>query len=652
MKIAFFVPYFDAGCISGGMRTLLTYCKTILEREQDITLSVVMDNAGKRISADHVRRVLCFYNELDASHPSVNIHVMHFGKTAIPVDIDNHDVIVATGWQTAQVAQQVKGSRRKVLIMQDDEELFFTEAQSKSLNVRLLYDNICTPFCLGHFNKHVLQEKYNKRTFLTASLGAKTTDYHVGNNERTQNICMVYLTIKSCRLPHVIRNASLQLAKALPESKIILFGDDLRNRFNGLSNIEFRGRLSDHQLRELYQSCALGVCLSDSNPSRIGFEMLACGLPIVEWQKGAQWDFPDDVCIKTNEHSIVTDILKLMNDPERRNIMSERALAFAAENTREKECNIMAEGLSNAIWRPLALKIAIHFHVGSEAVLKKMMGCISSVRNVFSSVDVYVTSFLKLPDAVVEQMGEGGFIHVLPCANKGMDIGGKLMFLHHVKPKLESKEYDWVLFLHTKTDDGWREDMCHITKEWVLHAVFTSAPLDNVGIIGAKKYVFEVKNTNIHIIQSRLQQWGLDSKDLFAEIEWDKRFDVPLDPLFYLEYHPDLARICQNHNTVRKIAYANDHWNRHGKNEHERVPNPSLIKAARTRTCHFAAGSIFWARAEYLADLMKLIGDPMDYYSQLETGYIRNIQETQTHSWEYLFGILCEKLGYQIQGIP
>ena len=46
---------------------------------------------------------------------------------------------------------------------------------------------------------------------------------------------------------------------------------------------------------ELYNKCKVGVCMSASNPSRIPFEMMAAGLPVVElYKENNIYDMPDE----------------------------------------------------------------------------------------------------------------------------------------------------------------------------------------------------------------------------------------------------------------------------------------------------------------------------------------------------------------------
>lgn len=49
------------------------------------------------------------------------------------------------------------------------------------------------------------------------------------------------------------------------------------------------------ECNELYNKCKVGICMSASNPSRIPFEMMSAGLPVVElYKENNIYDLPDE----------------------------------------------------------------------------------------------------------------------------------------------------------------------------------------------------------------------------------------------------------------------------------------------------------------------------------------------------------------------
>ena len=65
---------------------------------------------------------------------------------------------------------------------------------------------------------------------------------------------------------------------------VLFFGIDKKNRFDGATNL---GKLSREELFELYKKCDFGMTASMSNISLVPYEMLATGLPLVEFRNGS-----------------------------------------------------------------------------------------------------------------------------------------------------------------------------------------------------------------------------------------------------------------------------------------------------------------------------------------------------------------------------
>ncbi len=91
------------------------------------------------------------------------------------------------------------------------------------------------------------------------------------------------------------------------------------------------GLLGLQECNRLYNRCEVGLCLSASNPSRIPFEMMAAGLPVVEfWRENNFYDFHDDsimLSLPTPE-SLALAMMQLLNDAEQRRTMSGAAVQF------------------------------------------------------------------------------------------------------------------------------------------------------------------------------------------------------------------------------------------------------------------------------------------------------------------------------------
>lgn len=91
---------------------------------------------------------------------------------------------------------------------------------------------------------------------------------------------------------------------------------------------------------ELYNKCAVGLCISSSNPSRVPFEMMQSGLPIVEiWRENNLYDFDHDAMLlcKQTPESIAEGIMQILNNNSLASSMGVAGEKFMAGRTLEKK---------------------------------------------------------------------------------------------------------------------------------------------------------------------------------------------------------------------------------------------------------------------------------------------------------------------------
>ena len=103
--------------------------------------------------------------------------------------------------------------------------------------------------------------------------------------------------------------------------------------------MEQLGIISIEECNDLYNKCKVGLCMSASNPSRIPFEMMAAGLPVVElYRENNLYDFPDDgvLLADSTPESIATSILKIIDDESLQKSMSDAGIKYMNNYPLEK----------------------------------------------------------------------------------------------------------------------------------------------------------------------------------------------------------------------------------------------------------------------------------------------------------------------------
>ena len=88
------------------------------------------------------------------------------------------------------------------------------------------------------------------------------------------------------------------------------YPNDIKS-LNDLENIKGIGESIYKMLEELYNKGKIGVVMSNTNPSRLGFEMISSGLKVIEYNSVfTSLDMPDNVYTKIDESSNILSVVK------------------------------------------------------------------------------------------------------------------------------------------------------------------------------------------------------------------------------------------------------------------------------------------------------------------------------------------------------
>jgi len=166
--------------------------------------------------------------------------------------------------------------------------------------------------------------------------------------EKENAICYIWQPEKSRRCDRIALNA-LKLVKHLkPDVKIYVYGSNTNNLID--FEVERLGIIPITECNKLYNKCKVGLCMSASNPSRIPFEMMAAGLPVVEmYKENNLYDFPQGgvLLAQASSEAIATAILDLLDNNDKRNKMSDIGIKYMKDYPLEKGFEQFVEAVDN-----------------------------------------------------------------------------------------------------------------------------------------------------------------------------------------------------------------------------------------------------------------------------------------------------------------
>lgn len=318
-RIAWVIPHPGKG--SGGHRTIIQNVNALLRAGYDCDIYVEDDNVS---TAQMVKDKINEYYEPCDAGVYVGIRMRK-----------DYDIVFATGWQIVEFVRNVP-AHHKAYFIQDFEPWFFPMGDQYIITENS-YRYGFMPVTIGKWLAHKMLAEYNNPVEYF-DFGADLKVYKkLEHIEKENAICFVYQPEKSRRCDYIGLKA-LRIVKTLrPDIQIYLYGSNMPATFDfECQNLNI---IPIEKCNELYNKCKVGVCMSASNPSRIPFEMMAAGLPVVELHKENNiYDMPDGgvLLARTTPEAIASAIIYLVDHPEEREKMSQFGLDYMKDYPLER----------------------------------------------------------------------------------------------------------------------------------------------------------------------------------------------------------------------------------------------------------------------------------------------------------------------------
>ncbi len=308
MRAAWVLPSFIEG--SGGHRTILQNIQYMINQGDECDVYVEDKNDVKDV-AELEKMVKKFFGNCDA-------------RFFLGYDIKGeYDIIFATAWYTAKVVRDCGLNAVKAYFIQDFEALFNPMGDGYLLACNS-YCYGLKPVTIGRWLSHKMKTEYNTDSQFFDFCADQKVYKKLNNVEKENAICFIYQPDKPRRCSMVGIEA-LGIVKFLrPDIKIYLYGSTIKG--NVWFEHENLGIIPIENCNELYNKCSVGLCISSSNPSRIPFEMMAAGLPVVDlFMENNLYDMPEvgvSLAHYTPE-SIAKALIDILDDKDKAKQMSE-----------------------------------------------------------------------------------------------------------------------------------------------------------------------------------------------------------------------------------------------------------------------------------------------------------------------------------------
>lgn len=212
-----------------------------------------------------------------------------------------YDIVIATDFTSVYYAVKLHGY--KCIFVQDFEPFFF-EAGDNYLLASRVYQMGFHLITLGTWCKEMIQKNIQTDSRIDSiSFPYEPKEYRFANRDyrayadkKVFTLC-VYIRQTPRRLPifcqYIVGELKKYFERDGRQLKVLYFGEEKRFCYEYGKCL---GKLTKKELNELYANCDFGMVASFTNISLVPYEMMATGLPIIEYKAGSFEHFfgPDD----------------------------------------------------------------------------------------------------------------------------------------------------------------------------------------------------------------------------------------------------------------------------------------------------------------------------------------------------------------------
>ncbi|WP_455148200.1 rhamnosyltransferase WsaF family glycosyltransferase [Stomatobaculum longum] len=320
MRAAWVLPSLIEG--SGGHRTILQNVQYLIRKGYEC--DVYVEDKGEVKNSEELRR------------QAETLFGKHDCRFILGYDIQGeYDIIFATAWFTAKVVRDCNSKAVKAYFIQDFEALFNPMGDGYILACNS-YGYGLKPVTIGRWLSHKMQTEYRTPSRYFDFCADRRIYRPLPETKKEHAICFVYQPDKPRRCS-VLGIEALGIVKFLrPDVKIYLYGSNIKG--NVWFEHENLGIIPLEKCNALYNKCEVGLCISSSNPSRIPFEMMAAGLPVVDlYMENNFYDMPNEGVrlAHTTPESIAQALIEILDHKETAAEMSEAGKRYMADKDLE-----------------------------------------------------------------------------------------------------------------------------------------------------------------------------------------------------------------------------------------------------------------------------------------------------------------------------
>lgn len=335
LRIGWILPNIIIG--GGGHRNILRAAYHLEQFGYDVRLYVSDTSLSPAALRQQVRR-----------------HFYEFTGPVLPFHghVDGEDVLIATHWSTVELAESVAAQVGHILYFVQDFEPAFYPMGAEYIFAENTYRKGLYAICSGPWCARLLKEEYAcEADFFRFPVDRDV--YRPLDDETPKcNRILFFAKPEMPRRCYAVGVAALRIVHRLrPDVEIMFFGSQAAEAAPldfPVTHASVLPGIDD--LARLYAGARLGVVFSTTNPSLVPYEMMACGLPVVDIDlpgNAVNYDDRRDIALLAGpmpEH-MAEQIVALLDDDAELAARSRNSLDFVATFPVEEEMARTIESL-------------------------------------------------------------------------------------------------------------------------------------------------------------------------------------------------------------------------------------------------------------------------------------------------------------------
>jgi len=264
------------------------------------------------------------------------------------------DVMMATHWSTVALAESVKSDIGEIMYFVQDFEPAFYPMGSEYILAENTYRKNLYAITSGPWCAHLLKKDYGMEAdSFRFPVDSAIYNVDAGHGKERAKRVLFFAKPEMDRRCFLIGAMALrEFHKIKPEYEILFFGSGSAKTYAQdypVTYLDVVPTLND--LAELYATSSAGVVFSTTNPSLVPYEMMACGLPVIDLNRPGNevnYDNRHDIALLADADParMARAIADLLNNPAELAQRSDNGLGFAATFPSEEE---MAKRVENLI---------------------------------------------------------------------------------------------------------------------------------------------------------------------------------------------------------------------------------------------------------------------------------------------------------------